>query len=395
MKPICAVVLLAGLLVSPEPLQAANSFARSPNPERMPSFSWDTVPRYMHVRKVTAFTPAEVEYLASFPLVTFEKTTGSKEFGSTEAGTEQAAKAVKRINPSTKILYYRNILVHYPSYHEDRKLEKIKGAFLVDRNGNAKLVRQQVRAYDLSNDEVQAWWLGNAKWVCSSKYIDGLFVDGNIKVLEPGYLRDQIGADKKDAVIQAYHKMMKQLPQALGSDELILANIIRARFDDAGLGYLGYFDGSYIEGFEHEVGRMSRADYVAKGIEAVQTAARSGKIIAFTIGTGKYADTDMDDKSRKTDRKTDSTFQQQLTYKLALFLVCAEKYSYFMLSDGYGVDGGNSRLWMNPLPEYSRPLGPPKGPAQKRGYVYERSFQYADVSLDIENETASIVWKRQ
>jgi hypothetical protein len=395
MKPIFALALLTGLLVPPGTLLAANSFTRSSPPGRMPPFSWDTVPRYMHVRKVTAFTPEEVNYLASFPLVTFEKTTGSKEFGSTEAGTEMAAKAVKRINPSTKILYYRNILVHYPCYHDDQKLEKIKGAFLVDQKGNSKLVRQQVRAYDLSNKDVQAWWLGNAQWVCSSKYIDGLFVDGNIKVLEPGYLRQQIGADKKTEVIQAYHKMMKQLPQTLGNDELIVANIIRARFDDAGLGYLDYFDGSYIEGFEHEVGRMSRADYVAKGIEAIQTAARAGKIIAFTIGTGKYTDTDMDDASRKTDRKKESSFQEQLTYKLALFLVCAEQYSYFMLSDGYGVDGGNSRLWMKPLPEYSRPLGPPRGPAQKNGYVYQRSFQHADVTVDIENETASIVWKQQ
>jgi len=57
----------------------------------MPAFSWETVPRYMHVRKVTAFTPKEVEHLASFPLLTFEKTTGTKEFGSTERGTEMAA----------------------------------------------------------------------------------------------------------------------------------------------------------------------------------------------------------------------------------------------------------------------------------------------------------------
>ena len=51
----------------------------------------------MHVRKMTAFTPEEVEYLATFPLITFEKTTGMKDFGSTEKGTYMAAKAVKEI----------------------------------------------------------------------------------------------------------------------------------------------------------------------------------------------------------------------------------------------------------------------------------------------------------
>ena len=67
----------------------------------------------MHVRKATAFSAEEIEYLATFPLITFEKTTGRKDSGSTEKGTVRAAKAVKALNPKTKILYYRNILVHY------------------------------------------------------------------------------------------------------------------------------------------------------------------------------------------------------------------------------------------------------------------------------------------
>ena len=81
--------------------------------DRFPDFSWDTVPRYMHVRKSIAFTKEEIQYLATFPLITFEKTTGMKDSGSTEKGTLKAAKAVKQINPRAKILYYRNILVHY------------------------------------------------------------------------------------------------------------------------------------------------------------------------------------------------------------------------------------------------------------------------------------------
>ncbi|WP_372797909.1 putative glycoside hydrolase [Pontiella sp.] len=360
--------------------------------DRMPQFSWDTVPRYMHVRKATAFTPEEIRYLSTFPLITFEKTTGNKTYGSTEAGTEKAAREVKSLNPDARILYYRNIIVHYSSYHADEKLAKIPDAFLADSRGNTRLVRGKVPAYDLSNSKVQQWWLDNAGWVCSSKYIDGLFVDGNIKVLEKGYLRREVGAEKKDAVIGAYHKMMKQLPQVLGADELIVANVIRARFDNAGLEYVDYFDGSYIEGFEHAVGRVSRPDYVAKGIDAIQQAARSGKLIAFTIGTGKYADTDMDDRSDAAADHKPAAFQDRLTYSLALFLVCAEKYSYFMLSDGYGVDGNQSKLWMNPPPEYNRPLGPPKGPAVRDGYVYKRSFESADVTLDIENETATIRW---
>ncbi|MDF7823550.1 putative glycoside hydrolase [Pontiellaceae bacterium B12227] len=359
---------------------------------RMPAFSWDTVPRYMHVRKVTAFTPEEIDYLASFPLITFEKTTGMKEFGSTEKGTWQAAKSVKAINPRCKILYYRNILVHYPLYAADEKFESIRGGLLVDKNGSTKLVRGKMGAYDLTNRDVQKWWLNNAKLLCSSKFIDGIFVDGNIKVLETGYLQRQVGKEKKAAEIEAYHEMMEKLPRMVGKNKLVLANIIRARFEDAGLEYLDYFDGSYIEGFEHNVGRVSREAYVAKGIAAVQKAARSGKIIAFTIGMGKYTDTDMDEERHEPEMRGFASVQKRLTYSLALFLICAEEYSYFMFSDGYGVDGGRSKLWMKTMPEYSRPLGPPKGVAKKTGWIYTREFKFARVEVDIENERAEITW---
>ncbi|MDB4506594.1 putative glycoside hydrolase family 15 protein [Akkermansiaceae bacterium] len=357
----------------------------------MPAFSWDTVPRYMHVRKVTAFTPEEIAHLATFPLITFEKTTGVKEFGSTEQGTEMAAQAVKHLNPDTKILYYRNILVHYDCYQADKQLKRIKAPFLADQSGNTKLVRNRVPAYDLSNKKVAAWWLKNAQSVCSSKHIDGLFVDGNIKVLEKGYLRRQTGAEKKDAVTTVYHQMMSELRNTLGADALILSNIIRARLDDAGLKYLNYFDGSYIEGFEHAVKGIERKDYVAKGIAAIQKAARSGKMIAFTIGSKGYADTDMDEEGSKTQQKKTSS-QDRFTYALALFLISAEKHSYFMFTDGFGIDGSANKDWMKQWPELSKPLGPPKGPAHQSGYLYRRSFQNAEVEVNIEDETATIHW---
>ena len=161
----------------------AQDSAKGPS---MPAFSWDTVPRYMHVRKVTAFTPEEIAHLATFPLITFEKTTGLREYGSTEQGTEMAAQAVKQLNPEAKILYYRNILVHYSCYKADKQLKSIENPFLADQSGNTKLIRNRVPAYDLSNRKVETWWLKNAQDICSSENIDGLFVDGNIKALERG-----------------------------------------------------------------------------------------------------------------------------------------------------------------------------------------------------------------
>jgi hypothetical protein len=126
--------LIALLLAPLAGLHAAGPSASS---NRLPSFSWERVPRYMHIRKDTAFTPDEIRYLASFPLVTFEKGTGAKDAGSTEAGTLAAARAVKRINPATKVLYYRNVIVHYGGYTANESLTSIPGAFLAGRNGTA------------------------------------------------------------------------------------------------------------------------------------------------------------------------------------------------------------------------------------------------------------------
>ena len=286
MKPIYTVTLLAVLLASLSALQATESPAALANPERMPAFSWDHVPLYVHIRKDTAFTDEEIKYLATFPLITFEKATGHTDSGSVEAGTLKAARAVKAINPATKM----------------RKM--------------------------------------------------------------------------------------------LGPRKLMLANILRARFPDSGLRYINALDGSYIEGFQGAVA-MSKKDYVAQGMEAFQKAAQQGSIIGFTCGLGNNQQ-DADETPRAAARNRNSNAvkrdaKSRFDYQLAIFLICAEKYSYFDLKDSY--DAKTSKTWMTHPADYDRPLGEPKGPALRDGYTYTREFAHASVQLDIENETAKIVWK--
>ncbi len=388
------LTLLAALLLAP--LAVLHAGDLSGNSERFPSFSWERVPRYMHIRKDTAFTADEIRYLASFPLVTFEKSTGNKESGSTEEGTLAAARAVKKINPATKVLYYRNVIVHYGGYAANAALTSIPGAFLIGRNGNDKLVRNQVRAYDLTNAKVRDWWLASAKRVCAEPSIDGLFVDGNIKVLEPGYLREEIGEEKKAGVTDGYTVMLEEARQMLGSEKLLVANVLRARFPDSGMSRLRAFDGSYMEGFETTVGEVPLRDYVAKSIAAFQEAARQGFLIAFTAGLGEE-DSDEGLKNRqRTDeiRKSltgDEAVTRRFQYLLAIFLICAEERSYFYAHDGY--DAKKSKVWMTHPPEFDRPLGAPQGPAVRTGYVYTREFARASVHLDLETLTAKIGWR--
>ncbi len=396
MKPIYSVTLLAVLLASLGALQAAESPAPWVNPDRMPAFSWDRVPLYVHIRKDTTFTDEEIRYLATFPLITFEKATGHTDSGSVEAGTLKAARAVKAINPATKILYYRNVIVHYGGYAANTSLNKIPVAFLVGRDGNDKLIRNRLQAYDLTNKALRDWWIDAAKEVCSDPAIDGVFLDGVVKILEPAFLKGPIGEEKKAAELAGYVTMMEDTRKMLGPKKLMVANILRARFSDSGLSYIKALDGSYIEGFEGAV-RMSRKDYVAQGIRDFQKAARQGAIIAYTCGLGRNQQ-DADEAPRSAASSSNPVrrgrdAKSRFNYQFAIFLICAEKYSYFDLKDGY--DAKTSKTWMTHPADYDRPLGAPKGPAVRNGYTYAREFAHASVQLDIENETANIVWKQQ
>ena len=92
---------------------------------------------------------------------------------------------------------------------------------------------------------------------------------------------------------------------------------------------------------------------------------------------------------------------RRLTETLALFLIVAEpnvffSYAWFYgMEDGYipcppPLECGMPRAW---YPEFSRPLGPPAGPANKSGTIYTRSFAHAEVFIDLASRAAArIVW---
>ncbi|MDZ4849868.1 MAG: putative glycoside hydrolase [Pirellulaceae bacterium] len=360
--------------------------------ERMPEFSWDTLPLYVHVRKAVAFTPEELKFLAAHPLITFEKTTGSESYDSTDAGTIKAAEAVKQINPAAKVLFYRNVIVHYSGYSFDQQLEAIRKPFLVDKQGNDKLIRGRVSAYDLGNDLVRKWWVDSMAAVCNRDSIDGLFLDGNVKVLTP-FLKSNLPNGKKDEVIQGFDQMMRQTRETLKPNKLMVANILRARFADGGIEFIDRFDGSYLEGFEHTVGGMSKADYIAKGISSAQKAASQGKIIALSLNIGASSIGEGIDEVGGTLKDLASVSQERLDYCIALFLVMADRYSYLCIHDGYDVNAGASKLWMHSFPEYKKRLGRPTAPAERKGYQYSREFEYASVRLDIETGKGRIEWK--
>lgn len=152
---------------------------------------------------------------------------------------------------------------------------------------------------------------------------------------------------------------------------------------------------STVASFTTFLGGEPKKDYVAKGIEAFQKAAQQGFLMAFTCGLGQEVE-DEGGNERFTDeiRKPlmqDEAGKRRFSYLLSIFLICAEKHSYFYAHDGY--DAKKSKVWMTRPPEFDRPLGAPKGPAVRSGYICTREFAHASVRLDVEKQTGDIVWK--
>eukprot|EP00051_Salpingoeca_urceolata_P034408 m.24985 g.24985 ORF g.24985 m.24985 type:complete len:437 (-) comp7692_c0_seq2:233-1543(-) len=94
---------------------------------------------------------------------------------------------------------------------------------------------------------------------------------------------------------------------------------------------------------------------------------------------------------------------QYLVQSLAPFLIVANEHVFFAqswfysLEDGYipcpedKAECGMPSSW---YPEFSKPLGPPLGPAKRNGNVWTREYEHCSVYVDAGNRsTASVTWK--
>jgi hypothetical protein len=287
--------------------------------------------------------------------------------------------------------------VHYGTYKANAEIDKVPGAFLVGKEGKTKLnLNGKYEAYDLNDPQVREWWVGNVKQLCADPLIDGVFLDGIVKVLSLGYMVRDIGKERKAALVEGYKTMMTETRQAIGPDKIMLANVLRVGTPDNGLEAIKQFDGSYLEHFETFGEKVASRNYLAQSIETFQKAAREGYMIAMTVGLSEMDTEDGERNLHKTDeiRKglgENEDYSKRLNYLLSLFLVCAEKHSYFLAHDGY-VANKKNKVWMTRPAEFDRPLGPPKGPAVQDGYIYTREFAHAKVRVDIESEVGEIEW---
>ena len=389
MKP--TLTLLTALLLVP--LAALDAAETAPKETaqavaRMPAFSWDTVSTAMPPRKIPPFTDEDYSRIARHSIA---------------AGGEamEIAGELKKFNPALTAIGYKNLVLHVQSTTD--ALFRDHPDWFLHSNGKPELNgkgKNKRPMYDLRKPEVREYWLQDVGRMLADPSLDGVFLDAYAKV-SFGPVKRATQQDPPTDFIKAYSTMMDELlKRRANTDKLVIGNYLRATSEDCQIPeVMKYLDGSYLEAFENAKASPSDPQayekYVAKGIAAVQQVAQAGKMIILRLHATDDAE-GVDEAGDAagvagTQSNPSHRFYQNLEYKLALFLVCAERNSY--LSYYTPAPAKTSEELAPDLPEFKKPLGPPKGPAVKDGFTYTREFQYASVWLDLTKRQGRITWK--
>lgn len=355
-----------------------------------PDFSWDTVPRAIYVHKPGAWTDEDYTRIARYGL-----------FGDGfSAARSRVAAEVKAFNPRITILGYKNLVIHYQGT-EDPLFVAHPEWFLhsggkPELHGSAKIRHPM---YDLRRAEVRDYWVNEVDRMLQEPSFDGIFIDAYAKVVNYPPVIRATGQNPPLDFIAAYRQLMQQhLQRSGGSGRIRIGNFLRASTPDCAVPeVLNYLDGSYLEWFDHfgdlPAHLHSYEEYVAAGIQAVQQVAQAGKLIWLHLEPVDDQDIRVTaDGADPAAAGPSSRCYQNLAYKLAIFLICAERHSYFQYQASYKATD-DPQSWAPDFPAFRKPLGPPRGPAQRSGFTYTREFQYASVQLDLAQRQGRITWK--
>ncbi|MCX7008129.1 MAG: putative glycoside hydrolase [Kiritimatiellaeota bacterium] len=387
------LIILTALLLTPLAALHGSEVPAKPTAQvavRMPAFSWDTVSRALFMHKPTPWTDEDYAHIARH------------DFLQTDVNEKAVAMAaeVKKFNPGLIIIGYKNLVLHVQTT-ADPVFRDHPDWFLYSRgklelNGSGRNKRPM---YDLRKAEVRSYWIQDVERILNMPIFDGIFFDAYAKVVDYAPVKRATGQEPPMDFIAAYHQMMDEHLKHSGQcGKIRIGNFLRADKEACAIPeVMKYLDGSYLEWFDHH-GTLpphihSYEEYLAAGIQAVQQVAQAGKIIVLHLEAADDKDIKVTaDGADPATSDASSSRYNNFEYKLALFLICAERYSYFQYQGAYKVTE-DFQAWAPEFPEFKKPLGPPKGPAVKNGFTYTREFQYASVWLDLAKRQGRITWK--
>jgi hypothetical protein len=354
-----------------------------------PDFSWDSVPRWLAIRKAEPYTDSELESIANnFQMLMLEKA-NTQGIGSVEEGTLNAAQRIKAFNPNIKILFYWNSWINYLGYAANEEYDKNAWEWsnhTTDSSGNEIIYIFKDRYYT-HNYEIpgmRKWWVKTALEMANHESIDGVFIDKVHAYEGPFFINGKPATN--------YIKMQDSLSSLMPDGKLFFGNTLRNERWNGNREHMRYSAGSYFERW-HMVNRDSdprqiEADAISVSIQLMRESLLKKKITNLNAGPE-----DSEEVIPSTEANLKSHYRASLQFPLAVFLIAADTGAYF----GYKatVDARDPQWQWNIsyLPEFHRPLGKPLGDPIKDGYVYTRSYEKLDVWVNVETKEAKITWK--
>ncbi len=369
-----------------------------------PPFSWDTVPVYLHFGSRTAMSDQQVAIAARLSdFICLEKAHGTlSDRKHPERIAASDAARIKAINPEAKVLMYWNTLIAWPftSYNADFAQTHPEDWTLRDMETGDPLLkvkhkRSEVYQYNLLNADLRKWWATTIGGAVKEHGFDGFFMDAISQAKRPSWLKRGFGLDKADELDAAAVDLMQQAKRIMGTDRLLIYNGFRSKAGGpdgnaaAGTEFLSFADGAQIEHFD-QFSSTAKEDVLAYWKMAAE-AADQGKIVLFKA----WPDHDINWLNKqfmsKPQAEKEAFARQRITYPLACYLIGAQENSYFCYGWGYDIDDGQ----LIEYPQYGKKLGPPQGDFQRDGWLFRRSFQHANVTVDLEKRTAQIQWAEE
>lgn len=373
--------------ISPAPIEAKSKFKIFQEGEadpldgdtsNFPEFNWEHVRSWVAIRHAFKYSENQIEQLAAQDVVMLEKANGHRQYGSVEAGTLEAAKRIKQVNPKVKILFYLNAMCHYGDYAANKTWEEDWALRYTDTNELVKW-RNRIISYDHRNVDFREWWIKRALDMTEHEEIDGVFIDGICKVGHRKYCPPDHAA--------AYIATANELRSRLQPGKLLIGNAVRAaQRGDCNLKHLKYLDGSYLEGWQQS------KDTIRDTVELISVMGKQGRMVMLTstpMGMDQKVTAEVK-KTRSLEKRYDIV-EDYIDFPLGVFLLGVEKWGYFTYH--YGPPDANPRRLnvFDPtkFKKVTDKLGMPMGDyAIEDDYILSREFEHLKIRVDIEKQHA-------
>ena len=318
----------------------------------LPQFSWDTLPVFFHSSNSSGqYNEQALQTIAKFQMATIEKWMGLdiKNIDD-EDEMVMAMIAIKKANPEITTYFYMNSFKDRPEMTRmAREFEQHPEYYLRDSDGAPVKNHQGFYTFDLSNPQVRQWW----KNIClnATKYAngDGCYCDcsnGENTTFTPSPPETKMKAWGEGLL-----NLTREVQDALGADRQLIGKVPGQ---------------PYVKAVQIEVFKPDN-----NSINELLSGLSTGQVIqAHASGTSCLGD---------------------ITDWIAAFLIGAREYCYFGCG-GWNAKGDDTRplTWH---PEYDKPLGAPKGPAQYNSGVWTRSFASGtEVMFDTKGNKGTIKW---